>query len=55
MAGSTSITDPEMEMTVRSGDGSEIRGRFAGLTDEGHLRLDVDGDERIISTGDVIE
>jgi len=43
------------EMVVRGGDGSEIHGCFAGLTDEGHLRLDVDGDERVISTGDVIE
>ena len=46
---------PGDEMVVRGGDGSRIRGLFAGLTDEGHLRLDVDGDERVISTGDVIE
>lgn len=43
------------EMVVRRGDGSEIRGRFAGLTDDGHLRLDADGTEHQISTGDVIE
>ena len=44
-----------MEMVVRRGDGSKTRGLFAGLTDEGHLRLDVAGEEQIISTGDVIE
>jgi len=43
------------EMVVRGGDGSQIRGLFAGLTDEGHLRLDVDGDVRVISSGDVVE
>ncbi len=43
------------EMIVRGGDGSETRGRFAGLTDEGHLRLIIDGVERVFSSGDVIE
>ena len=43
------------EMTVRTADGSETRGRFAGLTDEGHLRLVIDGVERVFSSGDVIE
>ena len=43
------------EMTVRGADGSETRGRFAGLTDEGHLRLAIDGVERVFSSGDVIE
>ena len=33
----------------------QTRGLFAGLTDEGHLRLNVAGEEQIISTGDVIE
>ncbi len=42
-------------MVVRRGDGSEIRGRFVGLTDDGHLRLEADGTEHQISTGDVIE
>ncbi len=42
-------------MTVRLADGAEIRGRFAGVTDEGHLRLDVDGTERVVWTGDVVE
>lgn len=46
---------PGEEMTVRIGDGSEIRGRFIGLTAAGHLRLDCDGDERTIAAGDVIE
>lgn len=43
------------EITVRAADGSRIRGCFTGLTDEGHLRLTIDGVERIISAGDVIE
>jgi len=43
------------EMTMRGADGSETRGRFAGLTDEGHLRLVVDGVERVFPSGDVIE
>ena len=42
-------------MIVRGADGSETRGRFAGLTDEGHLRLVIDGVERVFSSGDVIE
>jgi len=42
-------------MTVRLGDASELRGRFSGLTDDGHLRLDLDGSERVISAGDVVE
>ena len=43
------------EMVVRGADGSATRGRFAGLTDEGHLRLVIDGVERVFSSGDVIE
>jgi len=43
------------EMVVRGADGSVTRGRFAGLTDEGHLRLVIDGVERVFSSGDVIE
>jgi len=43
------------EMTVRGSDGQETRGRFAGLTDEGHLRLAVNGVERVFSCVDVIE
>ncbi len=46
---------PGDTMVVRRGDGSRIRGLFSGLNDDGHLRLDVDGEEQIISTGDVIE
>jgi hypothetical protein len=42
-------------MTVRLGDGTELRGSFVGLTDDGHLRLDVDGNEKIVATGDVVE
>lgn len=42
-------------MTVRLGDAAELRGRFSGLTEEGHLRLDCDGAERVVSAGDVVE
>jgi len=48
------LHQPGDEMMVRRGDGSEIRGRFTGLTDDGHLCLDVGGDNLVISTGDVI-
>jgi BirA family biotin operon repressor/biotin-[acetyl-CoA-carboxylase] ligase len=46
---------PGDSMAVRLADGSEIRGRFAGITDDGHLRLNVDGDERVVPSGDVVE
>lgn len=46
---------PGDAMTVRGADGCETRGRFAGLTGEGHLRLVIDGVERVFSSGDVIE
>jgi BirA family transcriptional regulator, biotin operon repressor / biotin---[acetyl-CoA-carboxylase] ligase len=46
---------PGDEMVVRGADGSETRGAFAGLTEDGHLRLVVDDAERVISCGDVIE
>jgi BirA family biotin operon repressor/biotin-[acetyl-CoA-carboxylase] ligase len=42
-------------LTIRLADGSEIRGSYAGLTDEGHLKLDVDGAETTIPNGDVVE
>jgi len=46
---------PGDEMVVRIGDGSRIRGVFSGLAQDGHLRLECDGQERIIATGDVVE
>ena len=46
---------PGEPMAVRLADGAEIRGRFAGITDDGHLTLDVDGDERVVPSGDVVE
>jgi len=46
---------PGDEMTIRLGDESEIHGRFTGLTNEGHLRLECDGVERTIAAGDVVE
>jgi BirA family biotin operon repressor/biotin-[acetyl-CoA-carboxylase] ligase len=49
------LHEPGDEMVVRIGDGSEIHGTFAGLTDDGHLRLERDGEEIIIAAGDVVE
>lgn len=46
---------PGDEMTIRLGDESEITGWFLGLTEDGHLRLEVDGDEMVVATGDVVE
>lgn len=46
---------PGDEMTIRLGDGAEVRGRFSGLTKDGHLRLEVDGADQVISSGDVVE
>jgi BirA family biotin operon repressor/biotin-[acetyl-CoA-carboxylase] ligase len=49
------LHQPGEPLTVRLGDGVEIGGRFAGLTDAGHLRLEVDGAERVVSSGEVIQ
>jgi len=49
------LHEPGDDMVVRMGDGSEIRGVLAGLTDDGHLRLECNGGERIIAAGDVVE
>ncbi len=46
---------PGDDMVVRIGDGSEIRGVLVGLTEEGHLRLECAGEEKIIAAGDVVE
>jgi BirA family biotin operon repressor/biotin-[acetyl-CoA-carboxylase] ligase len=42
-------------MSVRLSSGSVESGTFAGLTDDGFLRLDTADGERIITGGDVIE
>jgi hypothetical protein len=42
-------------MSVRLADGTEVKGNYLGVSDDGHLRLDVGGDERVISSGDVVE
>jgi BirA family biotin operon repressor/biotin-[acetyl-CoA-carboxylase] ligase len=44
---------PGDEIEVRRGDGSEIRGTFIGVTNQGHLRLEIDGNQETITTGDV--
>jgi BirA family biotin operon repressor/biotin-[acetyl-CoA-carboxylase] ligase len=43
------------EMTVRLADGSTTDGTFAGVSDDGHLRLEIDGEVRVISSADVVE
>jgi BirA family biotin operon repressor/biotin-[acetyl-CoA-carboxylase] ligase len=42
-------------ISVRLSSGSVATGTFAGLTDEGFLRLTTDDGERIITGGDVVE
>jgi biotin-(acetyl-CoA carboxylase) ligase len=49
------IHRPGDEIRVRTAARPPVRGRFAGVTDAGHLRLEVDGAERVIATGDVVE
>jgi BirA family biotin operon repressor/biotin-[acetyl-CoA-carboxylase] ligase len=46
---------PGDQLTVRQADGTEVAGRFAGLTDDGHLRLTLADGERVMATGDVLE
>jgi BirA family biotin operon repressor/biotin-[acetyl-CoA-carboxylase] ligase len=43
------------QMTVRLADGASVAGEFSGITVEGHLVLHVDGEDRVIPTGDVVE
>jgi BirA family biotin operon repressor/biotin-[acetyl-CoA-carboxylase] ligase len=44
---------PGDELTVRLSSGREHRGRYLGLTEECHLRLDCDGEEKAVTSGDV--
>jgi BirA family biotin operon repressor/biotin-[acetyl-CoA-carboxylase] ligase len=46
---------PGESMSVRLADGTEVRGSFVGVTDNGYLRLNVGGAERVIPSGDVVE
>ncbi|MCU0305367.1 MAG: biotin--[acetyl-CoA-carboxylase] ligase [Thermoanaerobaculales bacterium] len=46
---------PGDRLAVRQADGDEVAGRFAGLTDDGHLRLTLADGERVFSAGDVLE
>lgn len=46
---------PGDRIAVRIASGAVESGRFAGLTEEGFLRLDQGSGERVISGGDVIE
>ena len=41
------------EAVVIDGGGTPLEGRMLGITNEGFLRLDVDGSERIFSSGDL--
>ena len=49
------IHRPGDRIAVRVASGAVESGRFAGLTEEGFLRLDQDSGERVVSGGDVIE
>ena len=49
------VHQPGDEIRVTTAAGPPVRGRFAGVTDAGHLRLEVDGAERVVATGDVVE
>jgi BirA family biotin operon repressor/biotin-[acetyl-CoA-carboxylase] ligase len=49
------IHSPGDAMEIRLGNGSGVSGVFAGVTDEGFLRLQCSDGERVISSGDVIE
>jgi BirA family biotin operon repressor/biotin-[acetyl-CoA-carboxylase] ligase len=42
-------------LRVRLATGETVCGSFDGVTEDGFLRLGMDGEERIISSGDVIE
>ncbi len=46
---------PGEPVSVRFASGEVVTGDFAGLTAEGFLRLTQGPDERVISTGDVVE
>lgn len=49
------IHRPNEQLRVRLGDGTERRGRFAGLNDDGHLLLICDDGEQSIAAGDIVE
>lgn len=49
------VHQPGEEMTVRLGSGSLEKGAFAGLTEEGFLRLATAEGEQIITSGDLVE
>ena len=42
-------------MTVRLGSGEVVSGRYAGLTEEGFLRLAEGPDQRVITTGELVD
>ena len=42
-------------LEVRLGSGEMVSGRFAGLTDEGFLRLATGPDHRVITTGELVD
>ena len=49
------IHRPGESLSVRLNDGKSISGTYRGLTTEGFLRLEVNGSERVITSGDVVE
>jgi BirA family biotin operon repressor/biotin-[acetyl-CoA-carboxylase] ligase len=49
------VHQPGESMTVRLGSGDLEQGAFAGLTEEGFLRLATASGEQVITSGDVVE
>jgi BirA family biotin operon repressor/biotin-[acetyl-CoA-carboxylase] ligase len=49
------VHQPGEAMTVRLGSGSLEQGAFAGLTEEGFLRLATADGEQVITSGDLVE
>ena len=46
---------PGDTVTVRTSSGADHSGRFVGVTDGGFLRLETEGGEVVVSSGDVVE
>jgi BirA family transcriptional regulator, biotin operon repressor / biotin---[acetyl-CoA-carboxylase] ligase len=49
------VHQPGEEIAVRLGSGERLVGQFVGLTDEGFLRLQVGDQERVVSSGELLE
>jgi len=49
------LQQPGDAVTVRLGSGKEVSGTLVAVSEEGFLRLGVNGDEQVITGGDLIE